>query len=282
MSCLTAEEKETLKYLYKVARKIVHSESHIQFLEKCLEFKYIPKSFQIKKFLPGDQKVNQERFDKISNDCINDEKVAHTNKLNWARAEFCKIKSELNKVFSDDAVISETKRLEKHMQKISIERRKIQESKLQRNQFLDDNSNIVVCDDESLPDGWNNLFVTNQEKSKKKRRFRRKWLQPQPKKMRKRRRNQNDESVPEGWNSILKNISGVPVTSAEESLFLRGKKFCPVELDPPFIRMQRELNCFFRILRMNGFSVNIRMEDLNWNKSFTRNLTGSLLKLAQK
>ena len=94
------------------------------------------------------------------------------------------------------------------------------------------------------------------EKAKKKRRFKRKYLQPQPKKSRKRKARANsrdDEDLPEGWNGVIKNISGIPVTKYEESLFLKGKKFCPVEKDPPVLRMQRELNQFYRNLRIEWF-----------------------------
>ena len=57
-------------------------------------------------------------------------------------------------------------------------------------------------------------------------------------------------NIHEGWNGIIKNISGEPVSSVEESLFQKGKKFCPVELDPPVIRIQKDLNQFFRNLRL--------------------------------
>ena len=53
-----------------------------------------------------------------------------------------------------------------------------------------------------------------------------------------------------GWNGIVKNISGEAVSDIEQKLFSKGKQFCPVELDPPIVRMQRELNTFFRILRI--------------------------------
>ena len=56
--------------------------------------------------------------------------------------------------------------------------------------------------------------------------------------------------LPQGWNGIVKNISGVPVTQVEETLFQKGKKFCPVEMDPPVIRIQKELNQFYRNLRL--------------------------------
>ena len=52
------------------------------------------------------------------------------------------------------------------------------------------------------------------------------------------------------WNGIVKNISGIPVTQTEQNLFSKGQKFCPVEKDPPIVRMQAELNRFFRMLRI--------------------------------
>ena len=104
-----------------------------------------------------------------------------------------------------------------------------------------------------------NQTAAHNNTRKKKRRFKRKYLQPQPKKTRRRRNRTNSESsfendlnraVLEGWNGIVKNISGNPVSKTEEMLFSKGKKFCPVELDPPIIRMQNELNGFFRTLRI--------------------------------
>ena len=81
--------------------------------------------------------------------------------------------------------------------------------------------------------------------------YKRKYLQPQLKKTRKRKSKPLPENnPPDGWNGVVKNISGVPITKTEESLFLKGKKFCPVEKDPPIIRMQKELNSFYRNLRL--------------------------------
>jgi hypothetical protein len=54
----------------------------------------------------------------------------------------------------------------------------------------------------------------------------------------------------DGWNGVIKNISGEPISKVEENLFLKAKKFCPVELDPPILRMQRKLSAFFRTLRI--------------------------------
>jgi hypothetical protein len=94
------------------------------------------------------------------------------------------------------------------------------------------------------------------EKTKRrKRKFRRNYLQPQPKKARRRRRKEHpenslDEEISSVWNGIVKNISDEPVEVTEEMLFAKGQKFCPVEPDPPIVRMQSELNRFFRILRI--------------------------------
>ena len=80
-------------------------------------------------------------------------------------------------------------------------------------------------------------------------------MQPQPKRTIKRSKKTVDlqatlETVIDGWNGIIKNISGEEVTDDEKSLLSKGQKFCPVELDPPVIRMQRELSFFFRIIRI--------------------------------
>ena len=49
---------------------------------------------------------------------------------------------------------------------------------------------------------------------------------------------------------MVKNFSGFSVSDIEKKLFSRGKNFCSVELNPPYIRMQKELDYFFRILRI--------------------------------
>ena len=131
------------------------------------------------------------------------------------------------------------------MRKIKIKRNSVKENKLPTD--VTDTANT-----EDLPEGGNPTLVI---KTKRKRRFKRKFLQPQPKRSRKRRSRHLEQTteieiLPGGWNGIVKNMSGQPITKIEESLFLKGKKFCPVEKDPPIIRMQRELNTFFRTLRI--------------------------------
>ena len=92
---------------------------------------------------------------------------------------------------------------------------------------------------------------------KKKRKFKRRFLQPQPRKTRRRKQkpsilseNNEDEQQIKHWNGVVKNISGENVSDPEEKLLSRGQKFCPVELDPPILRMQGELDRFFRMLRI--------------------------------
>ena len=253
MSCLSAEQKQTVKSLYKFARKIVHLESHIKFLTRSLRIGFIPKSFKVKVSVPGNQRINQDRFDKVSIEAMDDEKQKHVNKLNWARAEFAKLKEDLFKQFDEEGANSEIKRVEKHIKKISNERLKCQERKLPKDATIVD---LDVNGNEMDEEGPAESSVTpDSNKVKRRRRFKRRYLQPQPKRSRKRKSECTveqalDEIVPEGWNGVIKNISGEPISKVEESLFLKGKKFSPVELDPPIVRMQKELNSFFRILRL--------------------------------
>ena len=73
----------------------------------------------------------------------------------------------------------------RNMNRIRNERRRIHENKLPRiTPATNDGTKDLVCDDDFLLEGWNNLFV---EKVKKKPRFVRKYLQHQPKKIRKRK-----------------------------------------------------------------------------------------------
>ena len=85
---------------------------------------------------------------------------------------------------------------------------------------------------------------------KKKRKFKRRYLQPQPRKPRQRSRKHKNNTEQQTLSGSVKNFSGFSVTEVEDKLFARGKNFCPVELNPPFVRMQKELDAFFRILRI--------------------------------
>ena len=188
-------------------------------------------------------KIGFNDVEKVAEGLVNKQK--HGDKLVRVRAEFEKNKRDLVKVFDDSKhVESEVKRVEVHMRNIKTKRIKTQEKKLPRNDTNDDRNEISSREEE--------LTVATPAKVKRKRRFRRRYLQPQPKKIRKRRseRTVMGNSLPELWDGIVKNISDEPVSEIEKTLLEKGKKFAPVELDPPIIRMQRELNEFYRTLRI--------------------------------
>ena len=102
---LSSEQKQVIKTLYKKGAKIVNSESHIDFLSKSIENKFIPKSFKVNSNLPGVKTINQERLDLVSFECVKDEKRRHENILKAAKLDFEKFKVKLGKLF--DAAGSE-------------------------------------------------------------------------------------------------------------------------------------------------------------------------------
>ena len=101
MNNLSVEQKQTVKSLYKFARKTIHSEAHVDFLSKCQEVNFIPKSFRIKNNLPGNTITNQKRIENVCFEAISDEKEKHLQKANWARAEFDKVSGDLENVFDE-------------------------------------------------------------------------------------------------------------------------------------------------------------------------------------
>ena len=124
MAYLSVEQKQTLKSLYKFARKTIHLEANLEFLAKCLDRKFIPKSFRLKNSLPGNDEANQLRINNVCFEAIVDEKQKHSDNLTQARAELDRHKKDLFKVFFNDEVkvSSEVKRVEIHMKKIRAKR----------------------------------------------------------------------------------------------------------------------------------------------------------------
>ena len=248
MMRLSSEQKQVLKSLYKNGAKIVNSESHIEFLSISIQNNFIPKSFKVNSKLPGVKAVNQDRLDKVSFECVKDEKVRHETILKASKLEFQKSKDKLENLFDAFAIEREVKRVDEHLQRIRKKLNAKKEKKILRDTKNNENSanvTLVTDDDQRF-----------QAHRKKKRRFRRIYLQPQPRKTRKRKGSTAqcfeaqalEASI---WNGVIKNISGEEVSIDEVNLLSRGQKFCPVELDPPVIRMQRELDRWFRLIRIN-------------------------------
>ena len=105
--------------------------------------------------------------------------------------------------------------------------------------------------------------IASSTKNKRRRRFRRK-VNPPKKKARKRRQTCVGEGVgregdsegegailrEEGWNGGVKNFSSKTISKAEEKLLNRNRKFAPMELDPPQLRNQQELDRWIRSLHL--------------------------------
>lgn len=258
MTGLTVEQKQSIKSLYKVGRKTILLEAHVNFLSKSLDINFIPKCFRIKICLPGNQKQNENRIEKVSIEAMKDEHSKHINQLNAARVEFSRIVKDMDKVFNIDEKESELKRVMKHMGKVKHQKEITQMKKLPLNLNEGNQDNDVEAtfingtgDVTLVPDDGQQIKA-----HKKKRSFRRRYLQPQPRRSRNRPKPRQSVNPPEGWNGVVKNISDEAVTEVEENLFKKGKKFCPVELDPPIIRMQKELNQFYRNLRLEWHFYN--------------------------
>ena len=288
---LSSEQKQVIKSLYKNGAKIVITESHIEFLSTSIQKQFIPRSFKLKSKLPGIKALNQQRLDKVSFESIKDEKERHLTILKASKFQFEKSKNKLRTLFDNDATEREMTRVEEHLEKI---RRNMSAKKankifrdthnksgfanvtlaaddgasLQAHTDTNDFTNVTLAADDgaslqahiSTSDVANVTLADDDGASfnahRKKRRFRRRYLQPKPKKKRKRkgRETQLQESqnpAAFGWNGVIKNISGDEVTIDEVNLLSKGQKFCPVELDPPVIRMQRDLDRFFRLIRIN-------------------------------
>jgi hypothetical protein len=81
MAYLSTEQKQTIKSLYKFARKTIHLETNLEFLTKCIETNFIPKSFRLKNSLPGNIQANQVRIDNICKEAIIEEKHKHIDNL---------------------------------------------------------------------------------------------------------------------------------------------------------------------------------------------------------
>ena len=114
-------------------------------------------------------------------------------------------------------------RLNIHLQNVHKARSKIHENKLKQNLIHSDDTF-----DEDNETGQTNDMDEESigNKTKKKRKYKRKYLQPQPKRRKKRRRKNLEERVEnvidEGWNDIVKNISGEQVSKVEKNLFFKG------------------------------------------------------------
>ena len=262
MASLSSEQKVLLKSLYRTGERIIKLESHLEFLSQSLQLKFIPKRFQVKNNLPGNYLLNEERLKLVSIQSIKDEKQNHENSVKSANVTFEKLKSRLKDIFDAVTAQEELKRLVKHLDKVKNHMKYKKHKKIVRDTSVtiandDDtlvaahkqnnggisenttgNTSVTIVSDDDIHVAAHRIIA---KRKKKKRRFKRIYLQPQPK--RKRKRGRRTQATDAGdniehssdnirWNDIVKNISEIPVTATEAKLLGKGKKFCPVELDP--------------------------------------------------
>ena len=252
---LSNGQKKVVKSIFKHGDKVINEECHIYFLTKCKESNVIPLNVKLKNTLPGNKNQNQEKLDQISLESIIDEKQRHVNILKAAKSAFEKSKSSLKEHFTPEEEEVEINRLNKHLESVCRSNINGKDKKIQQLLEKPDCTDVTLVHDD---DAQTKAHKSTQTK---RRRFKRRYLQPQPKKRRRRKRNELSEqpleqNIHQGWNGVIKNISGEAVTKAEENLFSRGKKFCPIQLDPPVVRIQKELDIFFRNLRIQWIFQN--------------------------
>jgi hypothetical protein len=205
MHGLTVDQKGVIKHLYKIGRKSIKLKSHVKYLSRCLETKIIPKSFKIKKDIPGNQLKNQQKLDQISLEAVYDEKERQSNVLKSVLIEFEKLKRKLRTLFDPEAEENELKRLGKHLNKIEKEEEKKKNQKCNRDVTLaHDDGEAAEAHNGHLPSNQSSLEGQDSEIAleeeeltdvtlapdddqnhahkivKKRRRFKRRFLQPQP------------------------------------------------------------------------------------------------------
>ena len=130
----------------------------------------MPKRFKVKNNLPGNSVVNEERLKKVSLDSIKDEKVNHENSLKFAQKAFEKSKSKLKDLFDNATADIELERVEKHLKRVENKMKTKKQNKANRDTI----ENVANA-------------AQNSPEKKRRRRFKRKYLQPQPNKTRRRR-----------------------------------------------------------------------------------------------
>ena len=93
-------------------------------------------------------------------DAMKDEKNKHVNKLKVAKTEFAHLKDILKEVFDDKQEKAESKRLEKHMNKIRIVRENIQNRKLPENSV---NTDVTLVRDDEQNSSHNVTLASDDE-----------------------------------------------------------------------------------------------------------------------
>ena len=154
-SIWSSEQRNTVSCLYKIGRKLVLSKSHGDFLCECLSKCIIPKAFLLKNNIPGNKVENERRIRDISQNAMIYEKEKHQNNYDKFRVDLETAKDNLKNQFSQEIVVSELNRFEKHLSKIEMEMAKKKQKKMFRDEgfianFINNESSdvTIALDDE--------------------------------------------------------------------------------------------------------------------------------------
>ena len=175
------DRKRSVSLLYKIGKRMISTNSQVAYLTKCLENKVIPKAFKIKQRLPGNIEFVKVKTDNLSNELVKEElKNAKSEHFEICR-KFRDAKNNICEIFGRDEGEKIIFKHRKHYLKVmQIRNRKI-EKKLIRDGYKSKKDEIVENKDSNLP----SLYIETDFSKKKKRKFKRKFNQPQPKKERK-------------------------------------------------------------------------------------------------
>ena len=230
----------------------------------------------LKNNIPGNKVENERRIREISQNAMIYEKVKHQNNYEKFRDDLETAKNNLKNQFSQEIVVSELNRFEKHLSKIETEMVKKKQKKIVRDEVFSANFNnsespdvTIALDDEhqilahkqktcngriygevssssessaahSQSPGFEvnsgdvslNVTIAHDDEhhiealKRRKRKFKRFYNQPQPKKVRNRKKRNDINNNPQdnlGWNNSIKNVSGVNTSSAEELCYQKAK-----------------------------------------------------------
>ena len=236
-------QKRGVSNLYRVGKKLQNSISHVQFLSQSEKSNVIPKFCKLKS-VPGrtENKCFKEQLESmiLKQNLHHEREVLDRNTLAMENS-ICNIRT----VFNNFEATKIIEKHESHCRKVCGYQEEKSFKKLRRD-------------------------IASSAVRKKRRRFRRK-VDPPIKKARKRKKKPRrgggngegerervetlrgegvEAQLGENWNGGVKNFSSKPTSKEEERLLNRNRKFAPMELDPPQLRNQQELDRWLRSLHL--------------------------------
>ena len=283
---LSRQQKQCLSRLYRTGEKKSKTSSHINYLCKCRDIEVVTKGFELsgKRFVG-----NKKRIEKCSNDLM-DIAIDHfSDALEKQTNENDKALDELKTLCNEQTFSSLNIKFQSSMRKREQSNKLKKESKLMN--ATNDKRNAQHNKDREKSDGIVEMareFFENVEKPKRKRRKRKepskskivekkklkrmKLRQKKSLKMRQEEVNSEhsgDDTDPLGVNEEtiedifgqfftnieaikVKNLSNIPMSESVRAFLSLGAKFCPNELDIDRAQLEKDLEAWFRRLRLKA------------------------------